>query len=366
MFKYKNLFFYSIIIFISFFCALILSLIWFLALNSEKNLNQQIIQDRILITKSWFLNNIDQTKGILHYQYQPKIDSYSTENNHTRQLATLWAITELNKFLNTDQALTDLINSTLDYYLYFKKCTTDYCYLQIDNNSQIAQNAFSLLALQNTPNYHNSKNLQKQFAQALINQQQKNGSYKLYFNTKDLTGLNYYPGETMLALMKYYQLTNNPVYLASVQKAYKYYKKYWQTNKNAAFIPWQTQAAYYLYQETGNQAIADFIFNMNDWLIAKNQIITPVYLEGLIDAYKLAVQNQDQQRIQEYKKTINLSLNYLLNLQYTEKSAQNFIEPQKVIGGFRNSLETDAQRIDSSQHALMALIKIYQINLLNQ
>ncbi|MBD3359755.1 MAG: hypothetical protein GF365_03570 [Candidatus Buchananbacteria bacterium] len=365
MFKYKNLFFYSIIIIISFFSALIFSLIWFSVLHSEKNLNQQIIQNRILMAKSWFLNNIDQAKGILHYQYQPATNSYSNKNNHTRQLATLWAITELNKFLNNDKALTDLINSTFDYYLYFQKCPADYCYLQIEDNNQIAQNAFILLALQNEPNYPNSQNLQKKFAQALINQQRTDGSYKLYFDQQKLTGINYYPGEAMLALIKYYHLNNDPVYLASVQKAHKYYQKYWQTNKNTAFIPWQTQAAYYLYQETENQAIADFIFNMNDWLIAENQIITPVYLEGLIDAYKLAVQNQNQQRINEYKKTINLSLNHLLNLQYTEKSAQNLINPQKAIGGFRDSLEKNQQRIDSTQHGLMALIKIYNYNIFN-
>lgn len=343
--------------------------------------NQQQIYQRIDLTKSWFLHNIDQKKKILEYEYDPDTDQYSDDNNHVRQLATLWSMTETNKLLGADQELDSLIFNTINYYLYYTECDQNSCYLKINNKAKLAYNAFLLLALQNTPDYPNSANWQGKLGRAILKQQQNNGSYNTYFDSDKNSGTDYYPGEAMLALIKYYRLTDEPAYLQSVNSAFYYYRDYWRKNKNSPFIPWHSQADYLLYLETKDPAVADFVFEISDWLIANRQVLnsanpqyiggfpkptpkitTAVDLEGLLDAYQLAKLVNDQEHIAKYQKSVDLGINFLLKLQYTPDLDLQPINPGRAYGGFRQSLTNNDQRIDYSQHAVMALIKAYNYN----
>jgi len=72
--------------------------------------------------------------------------------------------------------------------------------------------------------------------------------------------------------MELYDATGEEVYLNSVHKAFPYYRKYWRGNKNTAFVPWHTQAYLIFYNYTKNERVAEFVFEMNDWLIDKYQL----------------------------------------------------------------------------------------------
>jgi len=348
-------------------------------LQIEKITNS-LIYDRIELSKKWFLNNINPNNQLLEYEYYPSKNQYKNGNNHIRQLGSLWSMTELKKFINTED-LDSLIHREIYFYLANGKCDAGICYVEIEEKATIGHNAFLILSLINT-DYEAKSFLLNSFAKGILETQLEDGSYATNFNSDEVTGIDFYPGEAMLALMKLYEFEKDERYLESVKKAYPYYRNYWRSNKNTAFIPWHTQADFLLYKQTKNPEIADFIFEMNDWLIDKYQIknsaypdligaftkenprsSTSSYLEGITDAYELAIEMKDTKHIEKYEDSIKSATNWLLLSQYTPENTFYLKNPDRAIGGFRKSLTKNNQRNDYTQHALMALKKIYKLNL---
>jgi len=349
----------------------IIDLFRYNVLVNTDDINNERIKESISLSLDWFLNNTDPVTNMLEYEYYPSTDSYSTSNNHVRQLAGLWAITE-----SSDP----MINTTLNYYLNYKNSTDNYSFLNI-SGSKIAYNAFLILALINTPNYPMCDTLLKEFADGILAMQRDDGSYNTDFLYETSTGIDYYPGESMLSLMKLYQVTKDNRYLDSVEKAFTYYRTYWRENPNTAFIPWHTQTYKLLHQETNNSELADFIFEMNDWLIDNYQIVedeypdkiggfpkntprcsTSSYMESINDAYSVAVDIKDTSHIEKYAQSIKIGTRFILQTQFNNQNSFYLENTSRAIGGFKYSLTDNRQRNDMTQHAVLALIKAYNNN----
>ena len=343
-------------------------------INVDRINNKSII-DSISLGHDWFLNTVNSSTSLLEYLYYPSENKYSFDNNHLRQLASLWAITELDTFLkiNTSKSL---IYSTLDYYLSFMNSTSNYSYIILNDQAKLANNAFLILSLLNTPHYQNQNELLNQLGNGILSLQNDNGSYNTYFFSDENTGIDYYPGEAMLSLMKLYNHTGDQRYLNSVKKAFYHYRDYWINNKNTAFIPWHSQAYKLLFEETKDQDLVEFIFEMNDWLIDNYQIknsaypdeiggfpkyfptfSSSVFIEGINDAYSVALIVNDTIHIQKFKEAIRLGTRFILQLQFTENNTFYLKNKTRIIGGFKTSLTCNNLRIDNTQHSVMALIK---------
>jgi hypothetical protein len=123
---------------------------------------------------------------------------------------------------------------------------------------------------------------------------------------------------------------------------------------------------------------------MNDWLINNYQIYseayvdeiggfpkgnprysTSSYLEGIADAYLLARDIEDNLYINKYQNAIRLGVRFILLTQYTEDNAFYIENQKRALGGFKHSLISNTQRIDYTQHAIMALMKIYNNGILD-
>jgi len=346
-------------------------------------INNKVILDKILSGKDWFLKTINPELTLLEYQYDPSENQYSSDNNHVRQLGTLWAISELKQFLNTNE-FDPLINNTLTHYLSYSTTVDDYTFLTINGKSKLAYNAFFILALLNYQDYLNRDIILSQLADGILSMQNENGSYDTYFMSDINTGTDFYPGQAMLALIKLYEHTNNNEYIDSVKNAFPYYRSYWRDNKNTAFIPWHTQVYSLLFNYTNDPDLIDFIFEMNDWLIDNHQIFnsqypdeigglpynTPMistssYLEGINDAYTLAKNVNDAYHMEKYANSIMLGTRFILQLQFNENNTFYLENPNKAIGGFKKSLICNELRIDHTQHAVMALMKAFSNNIFN-
>lgn len=343
-------------------------------INMDKINNKRII-DSISSGHDWFLNTVNSSTNLLEYLYYPSENEYSTDNNHIRQLASLWALTELNTFLNIN-ASKFLIYSTLDYYLSFIDNTSNYSYIILNNQAKLANNAFLILSLLNTPQYQDQNELLQQLGNGILSLQNGNGSYNTYFFSDENTGIDYYPGEAMLSLMELYNHTRDQRYLNSVKKAFYHYRDYWRNSKNTAFIPWHSQTYKLLFEETKDPDLVEFIFEMNDWMIDNYQIknsaypdeiggfpkyyptfSTSVFIEGINDAYSVALMVNDTFHIQKYKEAIRLGTRFILQIQFTENNTFYLINDIKTIGGFKASLTCNNLRIDNTQHSVMALMK---------
>ncbi|MCF8412203.1 MAG: hypothetical protein K9G44_02220, partial [Melioribacteraceae bacterium] len=88
---------------------------------------------------------------------------------------------------------------------------------------------------------------------------------------------------------------------------------------------------------------------------------TGVYLEGLIDAYELALEVKDFERTNLYRRTIKRGLRSVLQLQFSDEIDMFYVSHNKrnlVFGGLRTTVYDNEIRCDNVQHCLMAAIKI--------
>ena len=154
--------------------------------------------------------------------------------------------------------------------------------------------------------------------------------------------------------------------------------------RNPAFVPWHTQAAALLFAQTGRREFADFVLEINDWLLPMQQwdglapdlrgrfhdprrpefgpphaASTGAYMEGLADAAALARALGERARASAYERALARGLRSLRQLQFRdERDAFYVSRRERVLGALRTEVYDNAVRIDSAAHALLAAIKI--------
>lgn len=341
----------------------------------EDEVTARNTRTRLNLAYDWFLNNVDPETGRVEYRYYPSRDKYSKSQNHVRALASVWSMAEAGRHLGRS-GLDDAIKKTLAHYLTFETERDGVAYLEIEEKAKLAYSAFLVLSLLAFPEFPESERLAARFAEGLLFQQNPDGSFRTYFFSPRNTGVDYYPGEAMLALIELHAATGEQRYLAAVQRAFPYYREHWRQNKSTAFVPWHTQVYTLLFARTSDRQLAEFVFEMNDWVIGNHQISesrhpdeiggfprkaprysTASYLEGIVDAYALAAALGDEARVRRYRRSVQLGTRFLFQLQITERNAFYLRNPRRAIGGVRRSLTRNDQRIDFTQHAVLALIK---------
>lgn len=320
----------------------------------------------------WFLNN--QNEDFIYYTYYPYFNSYDKSSHELREMGALWSITKLAKFLK-DERYTELANKG---FLYFSKYfeysdNEDYIYVNITPEKiKLGYNAFAILSLLEIE-HPEKDHLLEGLANGILHLQKDSGELKTFFYSTRDSGKDYYPGEALLALMSLYEYTDNQKYLDAVKKAFPHYVEYFEKNPNTAFVPWQSRAYYKLFKATKDEEVRKFIFEMNDYMLddynPKNEcsdydftpgIVAAVHSEGVNMAYDLARDVGDEKRSECYRNFSKESSDYILTLQITN---QNEFEPQ-AIGGFLGNPESDSQKVDRNQHAVLSLMDAYNFGIL--
>ncbi len=350
-------------------------------LIDEQNIDKDRVMQSINLGYEWFVKNIDSETKMPEYMYHPSTDAYESSVNHIRILASTWALTEIMKFLNTD-SMKGPVGATLDnYFKKYEASDSKGIYLNIDGQPNIANNAFALMALINYKDYPNRNELMKGLASRLLAEQQADGRLLTDFEAGGESGIDFYPGESLLALTKYYYETGDIRYYDAVAKAFPYYSDYWRSHKNTAFVPWQTQTYYLMYQKNNNPEWADFVFEMNDWLVDNYQQLqsdypdylggfkkvpgnsSSAYAEGISDAYSLAKMVKDENHEKKFLKSARLVARFVMQGQLTNENAFYYKNAERAVGGFRMSLLDNRIRCDNNQHAILSLMKVFRYDI---
>jgi AMMECR1 domain-containing protein len=353
-------------------------------LVSPESITPEALIERIDLAGGWFRRNINPKTGLLEYVYDPGQDKYLDGDNHIRRLASLWAVGTHARFADARSAYERIVITGLEYYLKFAKSDgRGGLYLDINGQTEIASAAFAILTLIEWPDYPGREQWIRQFADGIVHQQERRGAYRTLVGRSGIRkGIEYYPGEAMLALMETYREFKDPTYLASVERAFPFYQTCWRKERSTAFVPWHSQADLLLYQATGKGEYASFVFELNDWLIERQQPSvwssedskggflsgadsppgnsTASYLEGLNAAFRLAKLAGDRQRMHKYKLSIRAGTRCLLQMQYTKHNSFYLKNQERTLGGFTASLTNMTQRNDFTQHAIRALMAAYQ------
>jgi hypothetical protein len=196
-----------------------------------------------------------------------------------------------------------------------------------------------------------------------------------------------YAALALVGLMRAHQARPDARKLDLARKARDYYQASWRARKQLAPVPALTAAFAEAYLATREQAFADFVLEMNDWLCTlQYEQLDPRHVywlggfmgwvdgravqvppgidsaqcaESLAEACRVARALGDVHRHPRYLQALERSLQFLLTLQYTEANAQHFTEwyRPEVLGGFFVSHQDATLRIDYNQHAVCAMVR---------
>ena len=200
---------------------------------------------------------------------------------------------------------------------------------------------------------------------------------------------NFYPGEALLYWATLYERQPDPALLARFMASFRHYRQWHRDHRSPAFIGWHTQADYKIWRMTRDPELRDFVFEMNDWLLGLQQWALPteyrdlmgrfyapgagfgpphaastgIYLEGLVDAFRLARDVGDGKRAEAYRIAILRGLRDVLQLQFADDTDMFYVPPgfrKYVRGGIRTTEYDNVIRIDNVQHNLMAMLNVLQ------
>lgn len=340
------------------------------------------LKETIFLAGEWFLSNADEQK-FLQYELDARTGKYSDAVNELRKIGALWSIAEIAAFTGDDR-YDDLIEAGLRYFEQFIMHYDGFAYLDVHGKRKLGYNALLIMAILSSEPGEQRQKLAEELADGILHQQQEDGSYKTYFFSNQNTGTDYYPGEASLALATFYEKTGDKRYLEALRKSFPHYRDYWRANRTTAFIPWHTQALVKLHALDPDEEYRDFVFEMNDWILTRQQTAeknikeeyiggfqnapgnsTAGYLEGLNDAYALAMRIGDTQRTQRYGEAIRLGTRFVHSTQYTNSNLFGLSAPldARILGGVKQSPESPMLRVDYNQHATAAFLKAHRNNL---
>lgn len=357
--------------------------------------NIERLKESIELAEGWMLVNMDED-GYFNYEYYPYHEEYSDGNNMIRQLmSSKWLADKAME--NEDIKFMHKVN--LDYVLknwYREDGGLGYIYF--GEKSKIGAMAMALRAISASPYYKEYDEYALKLANTILHLTNDNGSMNAWYIEPDYVYdeerlMRFYSGETILALLDYYEVTGEKKYLDAAVKSQDFYlKEYMENMENdedyyPAFIPWHSQCLNRFYNLTGDKKYSEAIFKITDKVLemqnqtgqpyidflgrfynpetpeygSPHSASTSVYLEGVVYAYEVAELEQDVERMYEYKKSIMLGMHNLMNLQFKGADMYYLSDPQRVWGAIRVSVKDSRIRIDNTQHSLDAFIKIMEL-----
>lgn len=352
-------------------------------------LSGDILQQMTTLMGEWLFRQVHDP-GRLTYQYFPSRGTEAGNNNLIRQfMATLAMVRYARHTGRPDQQVLATHNLTYNLAQFYRTEGELGCVVY-DGKVKLGAIALAALTILEHADLTAVSVDRSPFAlpfaglcRTIEYLWQPDGSFRTFLHPSDRNdNQNFYPGEALLFWAALYTRRPAPQLLERCRQSISYYRTWHQQQRNPAFVPWHTQAYAPLYQATGDRALLDLIFDMNDWLLAMQQwdsaayddlrgrfyhpdygpphaSSTGVYLEGLIDAYQLAVQRDDGDRAQRYQSVIWRGLRSVRQLQFYEAAEMYYVSQRSpVYGAIRTTVYNNVIRVDNVQHCLMALLKL--------
>jgi len=337
----------------------------------------------------WLVNNL-KPDGRMVYLYWPSRGAESPANNQVRQWMASRALTKLAR-VRGDTNLLARAELNLRYNLRqtFSEDSAGHG-LITDRGETVKLGAVAMawLALTEHPRSEEFASPAAALLKTMDALWQTNGEFRTFWRPPERRdNVNFYPGEALLAWATLFERTRDPARLDRILRSFHYYRDWHRTNRNPAFVPWHTQAYFKVWAITKSAELRDWIFEMNDWLLDVQQwesqrefpdtmgrfyapdrpfgpphaSSTAVYLEGLIDAWRLARACGDAARQETYRRALIRGLRSLTQLTFLDEVDLFYVSRRDaVLGGVRTTVYDNSIRVDNVQHSLMAALEILE------
>ena len=358
------------------------------------------LEPRVRAAADWLVKT-ERPDGSFRYGWEPALDQDLLDESLIRQAGAAVALARCATVLK-DEELAQAASLAIDTLLSQTK--------RIDGRKPtrrpiapyqavhpVGFSALILLAITEHPEPTVAmKTSADELANYLMSRQRDNGSIRLGAsddpaddedNDADHPGMAYYPGEAVYALSRHAGKSGVTAVEEAVRSSREYYWRHWRREKEPAFIPWQTAAHTEVVARSKDRHSAEFVFEMNDWLLqlqyregegkeewvggfaayAEGEKIplepginSASYAESLADAWRTARLMEDRVREARYREALSSAIRFISQLQYDDSSVQHFVPEYrpKLVGAFRAGLRSGTVRIDFTQHASMAMSSI--------
>ena len=337
----------------------------------------------------WLTSNL-RPDGRMVYLYWPSRGQESTANNELRQWMATVALTRLARSRG-DTGLMARVEQNLRHNL-----ARGYR-IDADGHGQIVEDgttvklgavAMACLALIEHPRRAAFAAEEAALLRTVSALWQTNGEFRTFWLPQARRdNVNFYPGEALLVWATLYAESKDPALLERIMTSMRFYRSWHRANRNPAFVPWHTQAYFKVWEQTRSAELRDWVFEMNDWLLGIQQwdsqrdfpdtmgrFYDPdrpfgpphassdgVYLEGLIDAWRLARETGDVIRQGRYRQALIRGLRNVTQLTFRDETDLFYVSRrERVFGGVRTTVYDNSIRVDNVQHNLMAMLKILE------
>ena len=335
----------------------------------------------------WMICNLSR-EGALPYKYWPSRGEESPADNAIRRFLATLSLTRLAKLRRSNE-LRDAARLNLRFNLkrYFQDIGGGRGAIVESTGAKLGAAAVAALAILETPASAEFQTELAMLAAGVNSLWDKELGFRTFFFPPERDGdnWNFYSGEALLFWAEAKRRkTNLAPSLERCAEVFSRCRERHYQARNPAFVPWHTQACVSLFKQTGRREFADFVFEINDWLLPMQQwdglepdlrgrfynpqrpeygpphaASTGAYLEGLADALALARTLRSSARITTYERAVERGLRSLRQLQFRDLNDMFYIsKKQRVMGALRTEAYNNAIRIDSAAHALAAAIKL--------
>lgn len=335
------------------------------------------------------LVNLQLPSGRFSYTYDTGADVRNNKNyNLLRHAGTCYSLfmlygeTKNERFLQAGRRGMDWLESRI----HSPNWDTDRAYPVFHKKAKLGGAALSLLAMcervkvdpefQVTPLMH-------KLAAHLRKEQRKDGSFRSYYSwdrkpVKKRFSI-YYPGEAILALIRYAGLIKQPEASldVAVRGANFLIDKRWRIVNIEVYVPpdaWLMMALHELWLVRPNPSFAEYCLRIGDVMASDQHVrlvpdadyfggyfpdppqVTPAgsRLEGLTAAYLLA--RRMGRPLQDLRATIERGATFQVRMQIRPEFDHLFPNPALAQGTFRHSPVAGTNRIDYNQHNISGLI----------
>ena len=336
---------------------------------------------------AWMLANLGADGG-LPYKYWPSRGEISPADNAIRRFLATISLARLAE-VRASSEMRDAARRNLRYNLdrYFRRLEDGRGVIVEQTGAKLGAAALAALAILESPvraEFATEFDMLAKGVNSMFDEQ--NGFRTFFFPAeRDGQNWNFYSGEALLYCAEAVRrrFPSAPP-LEKCMRAFEACRDRHREQRNPAFVPWHTQACTALYAVTKRRALADWVFEMNDWLLPMQQwngidddvrgrfydpnrrhfgpphaSSTAVYCEGLADAAALARELGQSVRAETYERAVSRGMRSLRQLQFRdERDAFYISQRHRVIGALRTTVYDNAVRVDSAGHALAAALKV--------
>jgi hypothetical protein len=361
-------------------------------LVAQSEVSRAFVEDQQRVLGDFLCRNVRPDGRMLYIYYPSRAVDDRKRNNMIRQFMATVALSRTARFRG-DDAIYALAEKNIRFNLKkFYRSTGKLGCIEYDNKVKLGAVALAVLSLLEHPRRAQFKRQEQRLWAMIDYLWEDTGAFRTFFKPQGRNDVqNFYPGEALLAWSFLYEETRDPRLLERFMKSMRYYREWHRKQRNPAFIPWHVQAYHKVHRITEDQELADFIFEMSDWLLGMSQwhhnalyadtlgrfhdpdnpqygpphaSATGVYLEGLIDAFELARRLGHDERRERYRLAIVRGLRSVEQLTLRDDLDMFYLpveEREAMRGGVRNTVYDNVVRIDNVQHNQMAILKILEI-----